>query len=286
MRKILIGLGASMLALGHAAAEPAMWKASDEDSEIYLFGSIHLLNEGPDWQTDALGNALSLADYYYYELPMDAEAQARMQTLALQYGTAPEGKTLSSYLTEDQKAAFDAAVTSYGMSPATLEPYRPWLAYLTLTVVSVQAAGFDPTSGVETILMAQTDDAKEYYFETAEEQIRLFADMPDEVQAQLLVTVVEQIEEGPEVLTNMANAWRDGDIETLDEIVNDSMAEVSDEVYQTLIVKRNKAWVEEIKVLMEGDEEAVIIVGAGHLIGEDGVPTLLQAEGIKVERVQ
>lgn len=286
MRNFWIGLGASLLALGQAAAEPAMWKASDEDSEIYLFGSIHLLNEGPDWQTEALGTALSLADYYYYELPMDAEAQAQMQTLALQYGTNPEGKTLSSYLTEDQKAAFDAAVTSFGMSPAALEPYRPWLAYLTLTVVSVQAAGFDPTSGVETIMMAQTEDAKERYFETAEEQIRFFADMPDEVQAQLLVTVVEQIEEGPEVLTNMANAWRAGDIETLNEIVNDSLVEVSDEVYQTLIVKRNKAWVEEIKALMEGDEEAVIIVGAGHLIGADGVPTLLEAEGIKVERVQ
>ncbi|NHK26826.1 TraB/GumN family protein [Parvularcula flava] len=286
MRKFLIGLGASLLAIGHAAAEPAMWKASDEDSEIYLFGSIHLLDKGAPWQTEALDKALSLADYYYYELAMDAEAQALMQTLALQYGTAPEGKTLSSYLTEEQKTAFDAAVTSYGMSPATLEPYRPWLAYLTLSVVSVQAAGFDPASGVETIMMAQTDDEKERYFETAEQQIRFFADMPDDVQAKLLVTVVEQIEEGPEVMTNMANAWRSGDVQTLDEIVNDSMADVSDEVYQTLIVKRNKAWVEEIRTLMEGDEEAVIIVGAGHLIGDDGVPALLEAEGIKVERIQ
>ena len=286
MRHFFIGLGASLLAIGQVAAEPAMWKASDNDSEIYLFGSIHLLNEGPDWQTEALGNALSLADYYYYELPMDAEAQAQMQTLALQYGTAPEGKTLSSYLTEEQKAAFDAAVASFGMTPAALEPYRPWLAYLTLTVVSVQAAGFDPTSGVESVLMARTADEKERYFETAEEQIRFFADMPDDVQAQLLVTVVEQIEEGPEVLTQMADAWRQGDVETLNEIVNGSLAEVSDEVYRTLIVKRNEAWVEEIMTLMEGDEEAVIIVGAGHLIGEDGVPTLLDARGIQVERVQ
>lgn len=286
MRNFFISLGASLLALGQAAAEPAMWKASDEDSEIYLFGSIHLLNEGPDWQTETLGNALSLADYYYYELPMDAEAQGQMQALALQYGTAPEGETLSSYLNEGQKAAFDAAVTSFGMSPAALDPYRPWLAYLTLSVMSVQAAGFDPASGVETILMAQTDDARERYFETAEEQIRFFADMSDEVQAQLLVTVIEQIEEGPETLARMADAWRAGDVDTLNEIVNGSLTEVSDEVYETLIVKRNQAWVEEIKTLMQGDEEAVIIVGAGHLIGEDGVPTLLQADGIKVERVQ
>ena len=84
----------------------------------------------------------------------------------------------------------------------------------------------------------------------------------------------------------MVAAWENGDAEALDTLMVDSMKDVDSAIYEALIVRRNAAWVEDIKALMEGDEDALVTVGAGHLVGEGGVPALLQAEGYTVERVQ
>lgn len=288
MRKMfLAGLtSAFALAAGAAAADPAMWKASDEDSDIWLFGSIHLLDEGAQWKTEALETALKDSDLYYYEMSMSPESQAATQQLIMELGVNQDGKTLSSYLTEEQNALLEEVAGDLGLQVAQMQPLKPWLANLQLSIMAVQKAGYNPESGVEMRLLPETPDDQERFFETGEEQMRFFADMDMNVQVDALVTSLKQLKEDPDMFDRLVTGWKEGDTSVLIDLLANDMREQSPELYDVLIRQRNEDWVEEIDTLMQGDEDALIIVGAGHLVGEDGVPALLEEAGYTVERVQ
>lgn len=281
-----MALPALMLFAGQAAAEPAIWKASDEDSEIWLFGSIHALDPDMSWQTDTLMNAVGAADLFYYEIPNGPGTDAIMTQQISAHGINPRGVTLSGLLSDEEQALFDRVASGMGISRPMLDRFRPWLAYITISVTQIEQAGYRAESGVDLNMQELTPDDRERYFESIPQQISFFADMPEDLQVELLTTSLAQIEEEPDMLGHMIHAWRNGDEVTLDEIVNKSMKDLNEDVYDTLIVKRNAAWLSEITNLMEGEENAVIIVGAGHMVGEDGLPSLLQQEGFTVERVQ
>lgn len=289
MRKMFLGAvsaGVIMVSAGAAAADPAIWKASDADSEIWMFGSVHLLSPDSQWRTDALDAIISNADFYYYETPTDAEAQAKIQALVQQYGLNGPGETLNDFLTGEQAALLERVAPSVGLTAAQLQPLKPWLAGLSIGISAIQKAGYDPQSGVEMILSAETPDDQERFFETAEEQIKVLAGGDAELQAASLQATLEQLEEDPDLFDDMVAAWEAGDTDELHDLMVESMRDTDPAVYQALVVNRNKNWVKDIKTLMEGDEDALIIVGAGHLVGDEGVPAMLKAEGYTVERVQ
>ncbi len=269
-----------------AQADPAMWKVADEDSEILLFGSVHVLREDTQWRTDALEAAIAAADEVYYETPMTAEAQAASQQIIPQYGLNPPGQTLSSMLTEEQNAQLARVAAQFGFPAQNLEPLRPWLAGVSIAMLGVQQAGYNPMAGVEMTLAAVTEDERERYFETFEDQFGFFAGLSPEVELHFLTSSLDQIENDPDMLDRMVAAWAAGDIESLNTIFHDGMLEAGPEVYDVLLVQRNQHWVDEIQTMLDGSGNTLIVVGAGHLVGPDGVPALLEAEGISVERVQ
>lgn len=289
-KSILTGLGAvSAMALfwaGVAAADPAIWKASDEDSDVWLFGSVHVLEEGTRWKTQTLEEILDSAAWFYYETPTDAEAQAEIAQLIGRYGVELGGKKLTDYLDEEQTELLSRVAADLGVPLSSLQQLKPWLANLTLQIMFLQKSGYQPGAGVELSLAPLTPDEQERFFETAEEQIGFFTGLSEEASVDALVAALHQVEEQPKLFDKLVDAWEAGDLETLNALFNDAMKEAGPEVYQALVVSRNEAWVEEILAMMAGEDDALITVGAGHMVGEAGVPALLEAEGITVERIQ
>ncbi len=272
-------------------ANPGIWTVSDEDSTVYIFGTVHILPPELDWQSDAVSAALADAETVYFEADvLSAEAQARMQSLIPQLGLNPPGTTLSSLISDEAKGHMATIAGRLGVPPETLaaqmEPLQPWLASVTLAVLQIQMGGYDPQSGVEAQLDAAAQEAgKQFgYFETVEEQLRFFADIPTELQVADFEVGVRQMVEEPDVLTNMVQAWAAGDLATLDELFNAAMADSSPTLYQRIIVDRNIAWIAQIEAALEGSDDALIAVGAGHLPGPQGVLALLEAEGHTVNR--
>lgn len=287
MKKLLLGsLAALVTATAPALADPAMWRVSDADSEILLFGSVHVLRPETQWRTERLDTAIAEADEVYYEIPMTAQAQAAVPGLLPTYGLNSPDTPLSSWLTDEQNVQLDRVARGIGASGPMLEPYRPWLAGIQLTLGYIQLAGFDPASGVEQVLAGLTEDERERYFETYEDQFSFFAGLSPEVEADFLVQSLDQIENDPDMLDGMVTSWAAGDVDALDAIFNTAMQEAGPELYDVLIVRRNTHWADEIETMMAGSGETLIVVGAGHLVGEEGVPAMLEARGYNVERVQ
>ncbi|WP_323760675.1 TraB/GumN family protein [Maricaulis sp.] len=268
-------------------ADPAIWHLSDADSEVYIFGTFHLLPRSLEWRTDEIRALVASADALYLEADVHSpESQAAMQPLVMQYGLNPPGVTLSSLLSESGNAALADLAPSLGFAPAMLEPMRPWLAQLALAVGQMQALGLDPNAGVELVLlgMVQGSDTRMGYFETAEQQIGFLAGMPDDAQARAFEQGLEDMAELPAMMDTLVTAWATGDMETLDAEVIAGMRDGAPEAYQTLIVQRNQNWIPQIAEIMDGEGTVLIAVGAAHLPGENGVIALLREQGYQVTR--
>lgn len=268
-----------------ARTAPALWEVRDTDTILYLFGTVHILKPGANWRTPVIDQALDSAAEVWLEA--DDPDPAALQPLIMELGV-DAANPLPRKLTEDEKAQLLAATTSIGMPPNALDPMRPWLAALTLAVVPIVQAGYDPALGVDKAVRTAAAEAGTPVrtFETAQQQMRFFADMPEELQMQLLRNAFEDLEEGPAMVDRLAAAWASGDVAAIEEIMLAGLRAEAEELYRILIVGRNAAWAETLNDRLEEPGIAFVAVGAGHLVGPDSLQSMLEGEGVTITRVQ
>lgn len=280
------GFIATAILTGSAIADPTLWRISDEDSEIYVFGTVHILRPDVEWQTEEVMAAFEAADTVYFEAPVNDPAEAAgMQQAVMATAFNPAGVTLSSLVSAETWSQIEAFAPQIGASAAQLEPFRPWFATLNIGVGFIVSSGYQPDSGVESTLWPLANEAGKTlaYFETVEEQIGFFANMSDETSAALLEQTMAEIEAAPDQLDQLVTAWANGDQAAIDEVMNGQMQEEAPELYEVIIVGRNEVWADDIEALLAGSGTAFIAVGAGHLPGEEGVINMLRERGIEVE---
>jgi uncharacterized protein YbaP (TraB family) len=268
--------------MSNLASEPVIFSVTDADSEIILYPTFHILPEGVEWQSEALTAALERTEEIWYEIPAGAETDPAFQQMTMQLGMSPDNP-LSKSLPEETYAKLQAAATEMGFPIENLEPMRPWMASIVIPVVQMMQAGYNPELGVEARLQAMVTDKPVKAFETAEQQLRFLADMPEADQIAMLESTLEDLDEGKEMIAKMVTAWSTGDMNYLEtEMVNEMKVDYPG-VYDVMIKKRNDTWVERLDQEMQGSGVDFVAVGAAHLIGEDGVPEQLLEKGYKVK---
>lgn len=267
-----------------AQAEPAIWVVKGPHSTVYLFGTVHALQPDHPWQSAKIEAAIKESGTLWLEIP-DIDDPASMQPLILQLGMDP-AHSLSSRLTPDQVAKLNKAAASLPGGEALLEPMKPWLAGMMLSLAPVLQAGYDPNSGVEFALKPEFTKANKPVkgFETAEQQIHYFADMSDKAQLDFLSSELDDADTAADKLKEMIAAWYAGDLAKLDELNNADFRDKYPDLFQILVVKRNKNFTTQIQEMLKGDGVSFVAVGAGHLVGKDGVPAMLEKLGYKVVR--
>jgi uncharacterized protein YbaP (TraB family) len=286
-RRLLIG-AASVITLGVAApamAEPALWAIKDKDSTIYLFGTIHVLKPDTKWRSPAIDKALKDSGDLTIEV-LGADDPAVMQPLVLKYGV-DQANPLSKKLSPEDFKRIQVLAQGAGVPAQALEIMRPWLASISLAMLPIMKAGYDPRSGVEQVVQAQMKAAGKpaASLESAEQQIRFFADMSPKVEIDMLKSTLDDAEEGPGKIDKMVTAWASGDTKELEtEFVTEMKADYAD-VYDVLLTDRNIAWSKQLKTKLAGSGVSFVAVGAGHLVGPDSVQVQLAKLGIKAERV-
>jgi uncharacterized protein YbaP (TraB family) len=271
---------------GPVLAEPALWAIKDKDSTIYLFGTVHVLKPTTQWRSPRIAKAFQDADDVVMEIEQPEDA-ATTRALMLKYGVDPAAP-LSTKLKPESYAKLQAAAQGMGFPPQALEPMRPWLAALTVSLTPLLRAGYDPESGVEKLLSAQAKAAGKPIsaFETMEQQVRFFADMTPAQETQLLESTLDEIDDGPAKIDALVAAWAAGDQAELKRQMVDEMQSDYPDVYKLLLVDRNKDWARQLKTKLAGSGVSFVAVGAGHLAGPDSLQVQLKALGIKAKPVK
>jgi uncharacterized protein YbaP (TraB family) len=263
---------------------PALWKVADEDTTIYLFGTVHVLPQGLEWYDATIANALEGSDMIVTEIKMDKASEAQLQQLSMSLGLLPAGTTLRSLLNADQAAAYEAGLATLGVPAQAFDPLKPWLAGLTLSLLPLMQHGYSPESGVEKVLLAKAGEKPQGALETPEFQLGIFDGMPAEGQVAFLMESVEGIDEVKPMLDKMVAEWAKGDADQLAAIMNEGMSDPA--VAEALLYSRNANWAEWIDTRMDKPGTVFIAVGAGHLAGAKSVQDYLTQKGIAVARVK
>lgn len=285
-RRLLAGLTA-ILALAMAApaaAEPAIWVIRDADSTIYLFGTVHVLKPSLVWRSPKLAKAVGESGDLVLEL-VAPEDPAALQPLILKYGMDPTG-SLATKLGPADAARLATAAKALGAPDGAFERMRPWMAAMTLAIVPLAKAGYDPKSGVESILTAEVKAAGKPItgLETMEKQIRIFADMDPTAELDMLRATLDDVDDATRQIDEMVAAWNSGDVASLEAAFVNEMKRDYPAAYDVLVVRRNTAWADQLAAKMKGSGVSFVAVGAGHLVGPDSVQAELAKRGIAAER--
>ena len=288
--RILAGLAALFcllfVASPSANAEPSLWMVKGPHATVYLFGSVHVLKKDAPWRTPKIDAAIQQSGSLWLEITNADDPQA-LQPLVLQLGV-DQAHPLSTRLGKDELAKLDkeAIVAGVPNGEAGLEPLRPWLVAVMLGVAPMVKAGYDPNRGVENVLKPEFVKANKPVngFETAEQQIHYFADMPENQQMDYLIQEIDDFDSEAGKFDKIVSSWYAGDDDSIDKMLSSELKARQPDLYQVLIVKRNQAFAAQISKLLKGDGSVFVAIGAGHLVGSDGVNAMLTKMGYTVVR--
>jgi len=284
--RILLAAAALVLwSASAASAQARLWVIRDADSTIYLMGTVHLLRPGTEWRSPKIDAALKEATELWLETPdVDPSPQEEQafRSLMLRAGMSTGAKVSDGLKPEERAQWFKAAeaVSSVIGLPA-LELLRPWAASMMLEAAEMTLAGYDPESGVETVLAKAAGDQGDRIkgLETSAEQITNLASLPDPVQFDMLRQTLKMF--GSATMDRSVDAWSHGDLALMEQQFVEFKANAP-ELYDAVSAKRNESWANQIETLLKGSGVIFIAVGAGHLSGPDNLRTKLSAKGITV----
>lgn len=260
-----------------------MWLVEDADTRIYILGTMHALPRGTDWDEGKVAGAIRAADELVLELPPAELAAAGDMFRKLAPRDTP--LRMEARLSGEALARYRALEASGGDFGG--DRYDDWAVMVLMGQRVARNAELSPADGVETGLTAEFEAAGKPIggLETAEGQLMLFEKLDAATQRRLLTRAAENSEDAVREVTALTAAWGRGDVAALKKVINEDVDMVP-AARKAIITDRNRRWSAWVKKRMEQPGTVLMAVGAGHLVGADGVPAMLEADGLKVSRVQ
>lgn len=263
-------------------ARPAMWLVEDDDTHIYMLGTMHALPAGTDWDGGKVAKAVAAADELMLELSPEQLAKAGPVFQEL----APREKPLAmdARLPAKALAAYRKLEAGSDFGGDALDD---WAVLVLMGQRVAEDAELSPSDGVEARLTAAFRKAGKPIsgLESAESQLMLFETLDPGAQRAMLVRATENAGDAVRDVRAMAADWSRGDTDALAKIINEDIDSVP-AARKAILTDRNRRWSAWIQTRMERPGTVLMAVGAGHLVGADGVPAMLKAQGYKVARVQ
>lgn len=283
-RPLLLLLALLLAPTQRAMALPPVWTVRTHHATLILFGSVHLLPAGLDWEPPPLAQAIGRANEIWFELPINAATNDTARQLVTEKGVLPKGGNLFDHLSAQEADRLRKACAEVNVPPEMVASMRPWLAEVTLSLAQDAQAGAKPSEGVEQQLSDQAPAAvQRRAFETPGQQIGFLASAPLSEQTASLRETLSEIADDPDIYNRVVKAWLAGDLAALRKDALQPLAKSSPGMYRRLIVDRNHRWADTLARRLKGQGVIVVVVGTGHLLGPDGVPALLRDRGFVVD---
>jgi len=228
--------------------------------------------------------AFAESEIVVFEIDSDEMTAAAFQMLSA--GTLSGGRTLASVVGPATWTEFSDHMREAGFNPAMCTSMKPWMAALTLTAFEMTGAGYLPSAGIDSYYSRRADEAgkERLALETVAFQVSLFADFTEEQSLAFLIYTLADLDTLIPELDRLSEYWRAGDVAPIEAFLLEGFEEFPD-LFGKLVTDRNRAWLETIEELLAGDRYAMVVVGAMHLVGEEGLVDLLRKRGHSVEQV-
>ena len=265
------------------AGTPALWSIEDARGERlgWLFGTVHALPARVDWNSPELDRAVAQAGV----LAVEVKDITDTRMVAKVFGDLAKDRREPPL--EDRIAARDRPILAAlfdraGVDPDRFDGLETWAA---ATAVAQLSQAGDIRQGADHVLETRFSGRPVVELEGLRPQLAIFDQLPERDQRDLLTAIIRASGRAEASAQLMTRAWLAGDLNTLQTVAMQGILE-DPELYEALLVQRNAAWAARIGAMMRRGDKPLVAVGAGHMLGPDGLPAVLAADGFTVRRIQ
>jgi uncharacterized protein YbaP (TraB family) len=261
------------------ARRHCLWRLKGETNTIHILGSVHVLRKSDYPLPEKMNAVFESAEVLVLEIDIAESANpANLKKMML-----PKGKTLKNVLSKKTYRMLDKRFHEAGLPIANFAPFKPWMALETLMMSELTKLGFSPMDGLDMYFYRKALKAKK---ETgALESLDFQISMMDKLGSDKMVRqALRELDIMEVEMKRMVDAWKSGDLDVLAELIGE-MSKGDKKIHEALFLSRNRDWVEKIQPMLESDKDYLIVVGAGHLVGEGSVIDLLEKAGHTLERL-
>ncbi|HEX7047703.1 MAG TPA: TraB/GumN family protein [Gammaproteobacteria bacterium] len=267
-------------------AEPLLYRLVDADNTIWLLGSVHALTAN-DYPLDArIESAYADAERVVLEVSPDELNPAHIAQVALPLARYQDGQRLADAFNDVEYAKLRGYLEARGLDARQFSNFEPWFVGLQVFALNLAQSDYASAQGVDKHFAARalSDGKQTGGLETAAEQFRMFDTLPLETQKSFLLESMNDSANFEQQLDEIVSAWRRGDEAALAGLLETEFSAAPD-LRDTLLVDRNQRWIPQIETLLESTGDSLVIVGALHLVGDEGVVSLLEEKGYDVEKL-
>ncbi len=270
-----------------SAYSPPLWEVRSGENTVYLFGTIHVGKAGFYPLPASVESAFGKSDVVALEVNPADEQAAVSAAMAAMY-TPPDN--IENHLDAELLAGVIEVCAGYGIPFEQIRQIKPYLLMFMLTALEYQRLGYSPEQGLENHFARHArEQGKEIVaLESMPAQMQILDSLSPGLQTAMLQIAVDEINSGEveSLVAEMIMAWRTGNMDKLGEVLlaeeRKLPAAMAKEFHQRFLTERNVAMVQRIERMLLGGEKAFVAVGAMHMVGEDGIPAMLGANGYKV----
>ncbi len=268
-------------------AKSLLYKVTSASSTVYILGSIHLARPELYPLKNVIVAAYDKSDILVVEVDVESQASVLyMQNAMERLGSYPKGKTLRSELSETTYTALKHYTDKAGLPLQAMEKMRPWTVMLQLSTAEMLRLGYSPELGIDKHFLdrAQQERKRISALETIQEQMGLLSRDDKAYQEKLLRYTLSSISEMEPMLNKLSESWKNGDAKAMEKMFLLSLQDDKSlrDIYDDLITKRNYKMAKKIESYLKSDSDYFVVVGAGHVIGKDGIVDLLKKRGYRV----
>jgi uncharacterized protein len=264
-----------------------IWKISSATTSVYLLGSVHIARPEIYPLDSTIEDAFASAKYLVVEVNVHNIDTENVNRLLAEHGVYPQGEGFQENVPPSLYTALAEQFERFGIDMATLDTYRPWVISTTLDQLMLQGLGYLPENGIDYYFLDKAARTKMIIeLETAEYQLELMYSLPDELVIKSLQYDIDNMTT-QEDMEELFKAWEDGNVTRMESLTFEPLNKAPElaPFYEKMIDERNFKMAEKIEEFLDSNETYFIVVGAGHLVGENGLLNLLSEKGYAVEQL-
>ena len=272
--------------IGNGYNNSLIYKIKSATNTVYLLGSIHVLAEEYYPLTRAFSYAYYNSQKVIFEIDPEILFSQKAAKKSEKYYTFQNGKTLKSVLSSQTYRLLKKKLQPLGVDMTQVNKLKPWVVYLTMGGLADSSLEFRQDLGIENYFYRKAKDAGKPTggLETIQDQLKVFDTLPMRVQEAMLKEslALTDSKKREQAFLHMVKSWHQGNLTGLEELVETMKAYPL--YYKNLLVERNNNWMPQIEEFLTEDKNVLVVVGAAHLAGEDGLLVLLENKGYTLER--
>lgn len=262
-----------------------LWKASSNTATVHLLGSIHFGSTEIYPLPGVITDAYDRSDTLVVEVNADEQTLQESMATMVRSGTYPDGTTLQDHVTPELWEKVAKTAVSQKLDLNALQTRQPWLITLMLATLAVERSGFSPKLGIDRYFITGATGSKPIVeLESVGEQMQLLSAFSELEQSKLLEETLDQLDQGPAYFRSMLAAWQNGNAAELETLIRQDMDANPEtrKIFDRLFTRRNHTMAEKIIKMSAPGKSLFVVVGAGHMVGDEGIVELLRANGYTV----